>query len=200
MHRASRAKNETLTEAETIVMTGYETKSPPERLIVRPNGGDRARGTVQIGDIIAPCAFGPAGIVSDKREGDGATPAGVFPLRWVYFRPDRIAAPKTGLELKPIGPDDGWCDDPSRAEYNRPVTLPYEGSHERLAREDHVYDICVVLGHNDDPPVPGAGSAIFFHLAHADYRPTAGCIAVSEADMRAILAPCRPGAEMDIAA
>ena len=146
----------------------------------------------------ARCALGPAGITSAKCEGDGATPAGVFPLRRVLFRPDRTAIPQTTLPVEEIAADDGWCDDPKDPAYNRPVKLPYPASCEEMARDDHLYDIVVILGHNDDPPVPGNGSAIFFHLAHPDYRPTQGCVAVNETDMRAILAACGPGADMAI--
>ncbi len=147
---------------------------------------------------IIRCALGPSGIVSDKKEGDGATPAGQYPLRRVLYRPDRLAPPATGLPLAPLSPDDGWCDDPHSVAYNRPVKHPFEGSAEYLWRTDHLYDICVILGHNDDPPVPGRGSAIFFHLCHDDYRPTEGCIAVSEADIRTILALSGPKTVMVI--
>src|ERR1051326_1852856 len=41
------------------------------------------------------CALGRAGILENKHEGDGATPAGDFPLREVYFRPDRGLPPTT---------------------------------------------------------------------------------------------------------
>ncbi|MFO1128896.1 MAG: L,D-transpeptidase family protein [Rhodospirillales bacterium] len=140
-----------------------------------------------------PCVLGRAGIRTDKREGDGATPAGLFPLRRVLWRQDRLPAPATALPLAPINPDDGWCDDPADVAYNRPVSLPYPARHERLWRDDHLYDVVVVLGHNDDPVVAGAGSAVFLHLAAADGSPTAGCVALAPADLLAVLARCRPG-------
>ena len=139
------------------------------------------------------CAVGRAGIRSDKREGDGATPAGVFPLRRVLWRADRLPPPATGLTIAPIRPGDGWCDDPADAAYNRPVTLPYPARHERLWREDELYDVLVVLGHNDDPVVAGAGSAVFLHVVAADRTPTAGCVALTLPDLLGILATCRPG-------
>ena len=162
------------------------------RLMVEPTG------VLVLGDKRYRCALGPAGVRADKREGDGATPAGVFELRRVLFRPDREAAPTTRLPSAPLSPNDGWCDAPSDPAYNQPVTLPYAASAEALWRDDHVYDILVVLGHNDSPPMPGAGSAVFFHLAHPDYRPTEGCVAVSHDDMLAILNECRLGSVMDI--
>ncbi len=105
----------------------------------------------------------------------------------MLYRADRVAAPETALTVQPIGPDDGWCDDPAYAEYNRPVSLPFEGSCERMWREDHLYDLVVVLGHNDDPPVAYAGSAIFLHLAKPDYGPTEGCVALALPDMLRVL-------------
>lgn len=139
---------------------------------------------------LVPCAIGPSGMTEKKREGDGATPVGRFLLRHVYYRTDRLTRPTTKLPLSPISPRDGWCDEPGDAMYNRPVTLPYQARAETMYRDDHLYDICVILGHNDDPPIAGRGSAIFFHLAHDDYRPTQGCVAVARDHMLAILAHC----------
>jgi L,D-peptidoglycan transpeptidase YkuD (ErfK/YbiS/YcfS/YnhG family) len=145
-----------------------------------------------------PCALGRAGIRPDKREGDGATPAGVFALRRLLYRADRLPAPRTFLESAPIHPDDGWCDDPADPRYNRPVRLPYPARHEALWRDDALYDLLVVLGYNDDPPVPGAGSAIFLHVATADYAPTAGCVALAQDDLLTLLTACRPGDRLAI--
>ena len=134
------------------------------------------------------CAIGAGGVRANKREGDGATPAGRFPLRRVLYRPDRLAPPRTALPIAPIGPQDGWCDDPGHPLYNRPLRLPHEARHENLWRADRVYDLIVVLGHNDAPVVPGAGSAVFLHVARPDYTPTAGCVAVALGDLLTILA------------
>ncbi len=139
------------------------------------------------------CALGPAGIRPDKREGDGATPAGRFALRRVMYRADRLAAPATGLPVAALTPADGWCDDPADAAYNRPVRLPHPARHERLWRADAVYDVIVVIGHNDDPPRPGLGSAVFLHVARPDYAPTEGCVALALADLLAVLAEAKPG-------
>ncbi len=139
------------------------------------------------------CAIGRGGVRDDKTEGDGATPAGRFALRYVLYRADRIAKPATALAARPIARDDGWCDDADDPAYNRPVRLPFAGSHEVLWREDSLYDVIVVLGHNDTPPVPGRGSAIFLHLARPDYGPTEGCIALALDDLLEVLALCGPG-------
>ena len=138
------------------------------------------------------CAIGRGGVGRVKREGDGLTPVGDWPLRRLLYRADRVAAPRTALPVAEIGAADGWCDDPADRAYNLPVKLPYPASHERLYRDDHVYDLVVVLGYNDSPPVPGAGSAIFLHLARPDYAPTEGCVALAEPDLRALLAQAGP--------
>jgi L,D-peptidoglycan transpeptidase YkuD (ErfK/YbiS/YcfS/YnhG family) len=152
-----------------------------------------ADGWLRWGERRWRCALGPAGIRADKREGDGATPAGRFPLRRVLWRADRLPRPETMLPLTPLAPTDGWCDDPADAAYNRPVRLPYAASAESLWRADALYDVVVIIGHNDDPPRAGLGSAIFLHVAQPDYAPTRGCVALARADLLEMLRDCRPG-------
>jgi L,D-peptidoglycan transpeptidase YkuD (ErfK/YbiS/YcfS/YnhG family) len=147
------------------------------------------------------CALGQAGIVADKREGDGGTPQGRFFLREVRYRADRIAPPETSLTAYPIGLQDGWSDDPADSAYNRLVNLPHPASAEALMREDGLYDILVVLGYNDDPVVPGAGSAIFLHVAKGEpgaFEPTAGCVALPLEDLQRVLTRCGPQTQIDI--
>ncbi len=138
----------------------------------------------------ARAAVGRAGVrPHGKQEGDGATPAGTLLLRRVLYRADRLAAPpRTELPREPIAPCDGWCDEPGHADYNRQVRLPHPARHEALWREDGLYDVVGVLGWNDDPVLPGRGSAIFLHVAGPDYGPTEGCVAVALADLLALLA------------
>lgn len=159
-----------------------------------------ARGKFSGGGLTCRCALGKGGIVGAnlKREGDGATPLGLWAMKRVFYRPDRVKRPETGLPVVPLRPHDGWCDAPTHPLYNRPVTLPFAASHEALWRDDHVYDLIVELGHNDAPPKPGLGSAIFFHLAHVDYRPTEGCIAIDLPDMITALALSGPGAAIEV--
>jgi L,D-peptidoglycan transpeptidase YkuD (ErfK/YbiS/YcfS/YnhG family) len=144
------------------------------------------------------CAIGPAGIARKTGEGDGITPAGTFALREVFWRADRLAGLKTVLPLWKLAPDDGWCDAPEDQNYNRLVKLPYSASAESLWRDDHLYDIVVVIGFNDDPVYAGKGSAIFLHLASPDYAPTAGCVALAEDDLRAALEQLEPGDKIRI--
>jgi len=147
-----------------------------------------------------PCALGRSGVIAaaHKREGDGASPLGVWPILRVLYRADRGPEPITQLPIAPIQEDDGWCDAPDDPAYNRPVRLPYPASCERMWRDDEVYDIVCILCHND-PPQPGLGSAIFLHCARPDYSPTEGCIALARADLHAFLALAGPGAAIEIA-
>ena len=129
------------------------------------------------------CALGRNGVSRDRKEGDGTTPVGVFPIREEFYRADRVGEFECALPARPIGENDGWCDDPDDPAYNRLIGLPHPARHERMWREDNLYDIVVVLGYNDDPPVPGKGSGIFLHAASGDYAPTEGCVAISEANL-----------------
>ncbi len=157
-------------------------------LEVWPVAGDAPhRGEARWGDRVFPCALGKAGVRTDKREGDHATPLGLFPFRHVLFRPDREPPPATALLARAIATNDGWCDDVADPAYNRAVALPYAGRHELLWRADGIYDLILVIGHNDDPVVKGAGSAVFVHVARPDFSGTEGCVAFRPEDLRWIL-------------
>lgn len=146
------------------------------------------------------CALGAGGVRREKREGDGATPAGAFLLRRVLYRADRLGRPATGLPIDRLREHDGWCDSPADPSYNRQIRLPYLARHERLWRADRLYDVIVVLGFNDAPAVPGRGSAVFLHVARADYGPTEGCVALALGDLLAVLATAEPGARLVVEA
>ena len=143
------------------------------------------------GEARAVCGRG--GVRADKREGDGASPEGTFPLLYGFYRADRIARPESGLAMTALQPDDGWVDDPADPNYNRLVKLPYAASHETMWMVEPLYDLVVVIGYNTDPVVPGRGSAIFLHVARDDtpptrFAPTEGCVAVRLEDLLVILA------------
>lgn len=146
----------------------------------------------------APAACGRFGVRVDKREGDGASPQGTFPLVRAFYRADRIAAPRSALPLAPLRPSDGWVDDPADRQYNRLVALPYPAHHEEMWRTDGLYDLVVLIGYNTDPVVPGRGSAIFLHVARPDLAPTEGCIAVARDVLTLLLAMLGPGSAITI--
>lgn len=145
-----------------------------------------------------PVALGATGIRHAKREGDGATPAGIWRLQRVLWRADHGRRPVTGLPARRIRRDDGWCDDPADRRYNRPVRLPCPASHEEMWRPDNLYDLVVVLDHNARPRKARSGSAVFVHLARPGYLPTAGCIAFRPADLRRLLRDFKAGTPVKV--
>lgn len=151
-----------------------------------------ANGTLAWGGRTMRCAVGRGGVATAKREGDGATPAGRFALRQILYRPDRLAPPAVHLPARPLEAADGWCDDAGDPAYNRAIRRPFAGRHETLWRDDGLYDLLAVIGHNDAPPVAGLGSAIFLHVAAPGYAPTEGCVALALPDLKDILAAWRP--------
>jgi len=148
-------------------------------------------GVMHAGECTYTCAIGRGGFLRDKREGDGATPVGTFYLKKVYYRPDRLpenlSVPETNLPVQALSSQDGWCDDPTDSAYNQMVTLPFAPSHEKMWRDDGLYDVVIEISHNDDPPIPGAGSAVFIHVAKPGYAPTEGCVALAKPDLLEIL-------------
>ena len=146
-----------------------------------------ADGFVRLRDLQVRATVGRGGVRPDKTEGDGATPAGLLPLRRVLYRADRVARPRCAVSVMPLAPHDGWCDDLGDPRYNCMVRLPYEGRHEELWRTDGLYDVVGVLGWNDAPVVPGRGSAIFLHVARPDGAPTEGCVALALTDLLRLL-------------
>lgn len=159
-------------------------------------------GTVTAFGETIPAAFGKAGAIAAdaKREGDGVSPLGRWPIRAALLRPDRMAAPATKLPWRWLRPGDGWSDDIADPAYNRPVSHPHPFSAERLWRDDGAYDIIVVLGHNDSPPHAPLGSAIFLHCTQPDRRPTEGCVAVDRAVLAGWLTRLHPGDRLEITA
>jgi L,D-peptidoglycan transpeptidase YkuD (ErfK/YbiS/YcfS/YnhG family) len=168
-------------------------------LLILPVRHGATQGTAALGALSVRCALGRSGIAAEKVEGDGSTPAGRFPVRRLFYRSDRIRDLACRLPMQPMSPSDGWCDDPGDSAYNRLITRPYSGRHEAMWREDAIYDLVLVIGHNDDPAVPGRGSAVFLHLAQPDYAPTAGCVAFARADFVTLLQAIEPTTSIVIA-
>ena len=130
-----------------------------------------------------PCTLGRSGVTSDKREGDGATPAGVHAFVGLLYRPDRIVRAALPDWAVPIRLRDGWSDDPRDEDYNLIVRHPHPYSAERLWRADSMYDLILLTDWNWPYAVRGAGSAIFMHTWRRPGHPTAGCAALSRADL-----------------
>lgn len=142
---------------------------------------------LKVGPLTIRAALGKSSLGILKREGDGKTPHAVMKLLYGYWRTDRGPRPVTSLPMRPIKRDDLWCDESGHAAYNRPVREPFKPSHEKMWRDDSLYDICLVMDWNVSERKRNGGSAIFLHIARPGYTPTEGCIAVSKRDMRKLL-------------
>lgn len=152
--------------------------------VARRIGGRPHEGRLIAGSLVLPCALGRSGIARNKREGDGGTPAGRWPLLYFYLR----APIPLRLPWRRTRPRDLWCDDPRSFLYNRPLRAPSRLGHEEMWRkEDGLYDAVGVMGYNLRLRLRGRGSAIFFHIAAEDLSPTAGCVALRARDMARLL-------------
>ena len=148
---------------------------------------------LRLGGRLIPCTVGRGGIVRDKREGDGGTPAGIHRVVGMLYRPDRVAMPAPWA--RPIGPRDLWSDDVADANYNRHVRAPHSFSHEPLRRGDRLYDLVLVTDWNREGR-KGGGSAIFLHRWRRPGTPTQGCIAMAPRDLRWLAERIPPGTRL----
>ncbi len=161
---------------------------------------DGRRGRLVGPDFDVPCALGRSGTIeaNQKSEGDGCTPLGTYPFRQVFYRADKLDKPDTMLPCRATTKTDGWCDAADHVAYNKLVELHFDASHEALWRDDDIYDIILVIGHNDDPVEASKGSAIFVHVAREGYTPTEGCVAFDKVDLLKVLSLIQSGDLLEI--
>jgi L,D-peptidoglycan transpeptidase YkuD (ErfK/YbiS/YcfS/YnhG family) len=160
---------------------------PLSMVQIRARAGNSRQGWLAFGGQVIPVALGRAGILANKREGDGGTPKGTFRPRYLWWRSDRHWRPRTLLPVRAIRPDDAWCEDPRDRHYNRPIRMKRDQAGDRLTRADQLYDFIVEIDHNTRPRVAGRGSAVFLHLARENFAPTAGCVSMTQRAMRHLL-------------
>ena len=170
--------------------------APLTAVRVRAAAGNRQRGWLTGPGLVMPVALGRGGILANKIEGDGGTPRGIFRPRQVWFRADRMPRPATHLPVRAIAPDDAWCEDPADRRYNRPMR--WDGSGDRLVRDDHLYDLIIEIDHNTLPRRAHRGSAVFLHLARDGLKPTAGCVAMARGNLLRLLARLGPDTRIRI--
>jgi|TARA_B110000046_G_C12874535_1_gene347483 L,D-peptidoglycan transpeptidase YkuD (ErfK/YbiS/YcfS/YnhG family) len=143
------------------------------------------KSTLIISDFILNCCIGKNGLNSNKKEGDYSTPKGLFNLKKLYFRKDRVGVPRCKIVKKIIKKNMAWCDDPQNKRYNEEIKTYNKKLKESLYRDDHRYDYIISISHNESK-IPNKGSAIFIHLTD-NYKPTAGCIAIKKKDFEILL-------------
>jgi len=144
------------------------------------------------------CALGKNGIKKKIKEGDNVTPKGIFKITKIYYRQDKIKKIRTSIKKIKIKKNMGWCDDPKSNFYNQQIKLPSKFGHEKLYRNDRIYDLLVVLNYNTKPIIKNKGSAIFIHIAQKNYKPTAGCIALKKGDLIKLLQVIKKNTKINI--
>ena len=144
------------------------------------------------------CALGKAGVNKKIKEGDNITPKGVFKITKIYYRADKIKIIKTNIKKIKITKNMGWCDDPISRFYNRQIKLPSKYSHEKLYRNDDLYDLIAVLNYNTNPIIKNKGSAIFMHIAKNSYKKTEGCIALKKENLINVLVQIKKNTKIKI--
>jgi L,D-peptidoglycan transpeptidase YkuD (ErfK/YbiS/YcfS/YnhG family) len=143
------------------------------------------KSTLIIDNFKFKCCVGKNGFNSYKKEGDGSTPKGLFKLKRLYFRKDRVNPPKCNVKKKVITKNIAWCDNPVHKKYNKEIKVYNKQSREKFYRIDNKYDYLITINHNEKG-TPLMGSAIFLHLTD-NYKPTAGCVALKRKDFEILL-------------
>ena len=143
------------------------------------------KNTLIIDDFNLKCCVGKNGLNYNKKEGDNSTPKGLFNLKKLYYRNDRVGTPKCKLSKKIIKDDMAWCDDSNHKKYNEEIKSHNKRLKENLYRRDHKYDYIITIDHNNNK-IPNNGSAVFIHLTN-NYKPTAGCVALKRKDFEILL-------------
>ena len=153
--------------------------------------------TLIIDEFIFKCSVGKNGIKIKKKEGDKITPRGIYSLGKLYYRADRIKKPLTRVKTKIIKKNMGWCDDSKSKYYNKEIKINDEMKHEKLYRNDNIYDCLIVIKYNMKNKIPYKGSAIFIHLTK-DYKKTADCIALKKRDFLILAKLLSPISKIEI--
>ena len=144
------------------------------------------------------CSLGKNGIKKKIKEGDNITPSGIFRIKKLYYRADRIKKIVTSVKKIKIKKNIGWCDDFKSADYNKEIKLPSKFSHEKLYRNDRLYDLVVVINYNTNPIIKNKGSAIFIHIEKNNYQSTKGCIGLKQKHLLIILKNIKKDEEIKI--
>ena len=155
-------------------------------------------GYIQYKNLKFRCALGKAGIKKKEKEGDNVTPKGIFKITSMYYRPDKIKNIITAVKKIKIKKNIGWCDDPNSHFYNQQISLPIKFGHEKLYRNDSLYDLILVLNYNVNPIIKNKGSAIFIHISKKNYKKTKGCIALKKKHLIELISKIKKNTKIKI--
>ena len=142
--------------------------------------------TLLLDEFKFKCSSGKKGATFNKIEGDLKTPKGTYSIGSLFYRKDKVVKFSTKLKKIPIKKNMYWCNDINSKYYNKLITSPKKGKHEKMFRDDGKYDFIIIINYNTKKIIKNKGSAIFLHLTH-DYKKTEGCIAIKRNDMMVLL-------------
>jgi len=142
--------------------------------------------TLLLDEFKFKCSLGKKGTTFNKIEGDLKTPKGTYSIGSVFYRKDKIVRFSTKLKKIPIKKNMYWCNDINSKYYNKLITSPKKGKHEKMFRDDGKYDLIIIINYNTKKIIKKKGSAIFLHLTN-DYKKTEGCVAIKKTDMLVLL-------------
>ena len=137
------------------------------------------------------------GIGRKRNEGDLITPIGLFKIKYVLYRKDKVKI-LTKLKKKVIKKNMGWCDDPQSKQYNKLIKLPFKYKYEKLYKRENIYDIILVLNYNMEPVKKNKGSAIFIHVAEKKFKKTEGCVAIKKVNLKKLIKEINPDTKVKI--
>lgn len=181
------AAQQGLKSGQVVVAFGHQVGSQPVQVFglrKTPSGWKMERGPFRAS--VGRNGFAPVG---EKREGDGKTPSGLFPVGLAFGYSDSM---NTSMPYRQATEEDYWVDDPRSPDYNRWVRGRPSFSAEKMKRADDLYRHGFVVEYNTQPVVAGHGSAIFFHVWAKEGSPTAGCVALREEHLLELLAWLKP--------
>jgi L,D-peptidoglycan transpeptidase YkuD (ErfK/YbiS/YcfS/YnhG family) len=179
-----KANKEKLNNVEQLVLAINNNDSSNKAIVVALERVNK-KWKIKLSPVQASIGRTGFALPGAKIEGDGKSPTGFFAFGQLYTYE---ASVNTTLPFTQTNADDKWIDDPNHENYNTHIrgnTTAKSFEHLKLSSIDYKY--CMVIEYNTQPVVKGKGSAIFFHLADANYSPTAGCVAIQETDMDKIL-------------
>jgi L,D-peptidoglycan transpeptidase YkuD (ErfK/YbiS/YcfS/YnhG family) len=142
--------------------------------------------TLLLDEFKFKCSVGKNGTTFNKIEGDLKTPKGTYSIGSLFYRKDKVVRFSTKLKKIPIKKNMYWCNDINSKYYNKLITSPKKGKHEKMFRGDGKYDLIIIINYNTKKIIKRKGSAIFLHLT-SDYKKTEGCVAIKKTDMLVLL-------------
>jgi L,D-peptidoglycan transpeptidase YkuD (ErfK/YbiS/YcfS/YnhG family) len=187
-----------------VVTPTWDTTSGTLRRYVRASADAPWR---RVGSVV-PVVVGASGLAwgadslgkaadPHKREGDGRSPAGVFPLDSAFGFAPASAMSRVRLPYLPLLAGTECVDDTASTHYN---TVVDRGRVPRVdwTSSEHMrriaqYQVGVAVGYNTGPVTRGRGSCIFLHIWDGPASSTAGCTAFPRADVEALLGWLDPG-------